>query len=152
MVKTFYSRTVGAYMPAKVHLSRLLESCGLAPLTHQTDWVRLFERHPEFEVVDVDTTAVLHQALSDLRRHFESLNGRTRQALLFFTSYGGSGKSRTCGKLATLVSRVRRGDVDAAAALDSGGASPLAHSLTTLSAWVKMLRIVGINFNSSRWV
>ncbi|KAK1861735.1 hypothetical protein I4F81_004315 [Pyropia yezoensis] len=151
MVKTFYSRTVGAYIPAKVHLSRLLESCGLAPLTHQTDWVGLFERHPDFEMVDVDTTAVLHQALSDLRRHFESLNGRTRQALPFFTSYGGSGKSRTCGKLASLVSRVRRGDVDAAAALDSGGASPLAHSLTTLSAWVKMLRIVGINFNSSRW-
>lgn len=152
VVKAFYSRTVGAYIPAKVHLSRLLESCGLASLTHQTDWVRLFERHPEFEMVDVDTSAVLHKALSDLRRQFEAPNRRhTRLALLFFTSYGGSGKSRTCGKLATLVSRVRRRDIAAAAALDSGGADPLVHSSTTLSAWVKTLHIVGINFNSSRW-
>ncbi|KAK1864087.1 hypothetical protein I4F81_006637 [Pyropia yezoensis] len=65
--------------------------------------------------------------------------------------YGGSGKSRTCGKLATLVSRVRRRDIAAAAALDSGGADPLAHSSTTLSAWVKTLHIVGMNFYSSRW-
>lgn len=108
VVKAFYSRTVGAYIPAKVHLSRLLESCGLASLTHRTDWVRLFERHPEFEMVDVDTIAVLHKALSDLRRQFEAPNRHTCLALLFFTSYGGSGKSRTCGKLVTLVSRVRR--------------------------------------------
>lgn len=151
VVKAYYNHTVGAYISAEVHLSRLLESCGLASLTHQTDWVRLFERHPEFEVVDVDTSAVLYQALSDLRRHFEAPYRSARLALLFFTSYGGSGKSRTCGKLATLVSRVRRGDVDAAAALDSVGANPLAHSSATLSAWVQTLRIVGINFNSSRW-
>lgn len=132
----------------------VLAVCFRSTVAVQTEWVDLFERHPEYEVVDVDTTEAICRALHSLCGYFLAPGTRARHELFYFTSFAGSGKSRFCGKFAQFVSLVREGDPDASTALDSiHRVVPVGSSLPSgsLSSWVKRLHVVGINFNSSRW-
>lgn len=57
--------------------------------------------HPEDEVVDLDTTLVVCQALRFLcGLHLKADN---RRLMTYFTSFPGSDKSRLCSKIAEFV-------------------------------------------------
>lgn len=141
-------------MPGAEELARVVSRWCTSPSETQTAWRLLFERHPNYEVVNVDTTDAVCRALHTLRGKFIAQGTNARLELLYFSSFAGSGKSRFCGKMAEFVSRVRLSDHDAVSFLDSSTwmvnvESPPDAGL--LSEWVKGLSVIGVNFNSSRW-
>lgn len=156
-------RIVDVLTPESVHLARLLEDsgCGFSTPAAQPQWVRLFERHPDVKVVDYDTTDAICQALRKLRSVMTRPDGLARSPLLYFTSFGGSGKSRFCGRFGAFVTRLQQEDPAAAAALratPADDASPVfgTHSSATLAnadlvSWSQQLRLVGLNFSSTHW-
>jgi len=147
-------RVVDFFTLPATHLVQLLLVCGLWEERLQTGWVTLFERHPNVEVIGHDTTGAICEALHNLRFFFSRVVRGGRLELLYFTSFAGSGKSRFCGQLATFVQLVQQGDGGAADALDAWTPSTLASPMAVqgmLSSWVKQLRIVGVNFNSTTW-
>lgn len=107
--------------------------------------MKLFERHPEDEVVDIDTTRIVCQALHFLcGLHLEA---DRRRLMTFFTSFPGSGKSRLCSKIVEFVYLLHSKDPAAAAAVKQH--IPQAHAATI--EWSAQAHVVGLNFNSSRW-
>lgn len=152
-VADFIDSSVAA-APRAEELARVLSRWCTSPLGTQTAWLLLFERHPNYEVVNVDTTDAVCQALHTLRGKFIAQGTIARLELLYFSSFAGSGKSRFCGKMAEFVSRVRLGDHDAVSFLDSSTWGVKVESppdAGLLSEWVKRLCVVGVNFNGSRW-
>jgi len=138
-----WRRVAGAITQA--HLTLLIAVCGEHVPGRQQAWDKLFERHPEDEVLDIDTTPTVCQAVSTLWSTFVANDGR--RPLMFFTSFAGSGKSRLCGKFGTFVEQLRHGDAAAVAAMERE--APASHP--SASAWASKLLVVGLNFNSKRW-
>lgn len=123
----------------------LVSSCGRRQPRQQPAWVKLFERHPEDEVVDLDTTLVVCQALRFLcGLHLEADN---RRLMTYFTSFPGSGKSRLCSKIAEFVYLLSCRDSAALAAVEQH----IPHARAPTIKWASRACVVGLNFNSSRW-
>lgn len=143
-VATLFARVIDA-TSRNPFLWLLVASCRRRQPRQQTAWDKLFERHPEDEVVDIDTTSVVCQALHYLfGLHLEA---DRRRRMTYFTSFPGSGKSRLCSKIGEFVDLLRNKDPAAAAAMKQH--IPQAHDATI--GWVARAHVVGVNFNCSRW-
>jgi len=126
-------------------VSVLVASCGKKQPQEPPVWVKLFERHPEDEVTNVDTTWVVCQALYFIfQLHMQ---GDRRRPLSYFTSFPGSGKSRLCGKVAEMVYLLRSGDPAAAAAMEQHIPEQSAATI----GWAARAYVIGVNFNRSSW-
>lgn len=130
---------------AQGHVLDLIASCSDRNPEEEPAWVKLFERHPEDEVVAFDSTSDICSMLHTLR--VARMTASRRRPLMYFTSFPGSGKSRLCGKLAEFVHLLRLDDAAALGALRR--ADPV--SYPAAAEWAHQLHVVGLNFNSSRW-